>query len=163
MFSNFRNVRHLVYWKCLIWEKFDLTIIKSVCESFWFTINRPSKILFSNFRLFHFWNFKWLLSKTNLFFNGLRGFLWSSATSQIHLICIFLTVKRQPFEKFLKFPRKCILFLFFSKWKKHYNLTFDNTFKMHYANLNLSSINKPYLRAVEYAISFFSIFYLCLF
>ena len=33
----------------------------------------------------------------------------------------------------------------------------------HYANLNSSSINKPYLRAVEYAISFFSICYLSLF
>ena len=34
---------------------------------------------------------------------------------------------------------------------------------VHYANLNLSSINKPYLRAVEYAILLFSIFYICLF
>ena len=32
-----------------------------------------------------------------------------------------------------------------------------------YANLNSSSINMPYLRAVEYAIQFFLIFYLCLF
>ena len=38
------------------------------------------------------------------------------------------------------------------------NLTFDDTFKMyfmHYANLNSSSINKPYLRAAEYAALFF--------
>ena len=28
---------------------------------------------------------------------------------------------------------------------------------IHYANLNSSSINKPYLRAVEYAISFFRV------
>ena len=35
---------------------------------------------------------------------------------------------------------------------------------VHYANLNSSSINKPYLRTAEYAISFFfSISYLCLF
>ena len=34
---------------------------------------------------------------------------------------------------------------------------------VHYANLNSSSINKPYLRAVEYAISFFSISYISLF
>ena len=33
----------------------------------------------------------------------------------------------------------------------------------HYANLNSSSINKPYLRFVEYAISFFLISYLSLF
>ena len=32
-----------------------------------------------------------------------------------------------------------------------------------YANLNSSSINKPYLQAVEYTISLFPISYLCLF
>ena len=31
---------------------------------------------------------------------------------------------------------------------------------VHYATLNSSSINKPYLWAVEYAISFFSFFHL---
>ena len=47
----------------------------------------------------------------------------------------------------------------FSKRKKYRNLTFDNTFKsavLQCAKLNSSSINKPYLRAVEYAISLFS-------
>ena len=34
---------------------------------------------------------------------------------------------------------------------------------VHYDNLNSSSINKLYLRAAEYAISFFSICYLSLF
>ena len=34
---------------------------------------------------------------------------------------------------------------------------------VHYANLNSSSMNKPYLRTVEYVISFFSISYLCYF
>ena len=34
---------------------------------------------------------------------------------------------------------------------------------VHCANLNSSPLDKHYLRAVEYAISFFSIFYLCLF
>ena len=33
---------------------------------------------------------------------------------------------------------------------------------VHYANLNSSSINKTYVWAFEYAISFFSISYLCL-
>ena len=33
----------------------------------------------------------------------------------------------------------------------------------HYANLNSNSINKLYLRGSEYAISFLSISYLCLF
>ena len=34
---------------------------------------------------------------------------------------------------------------------------------VHCANLNSSPLDKHYLRAVEYDISFFSIFYLCLF
>ena len=34
---------------------------------------------------------------------------------------------------------------------------------VHYANLDSSFINKPSLWAVEYAISFFAISYLCLF
>ena len=34
---------------------------------------------------------------------------------------------------------------------------------VHYANLNSSAINMPNLRALEYAISFFSISYLSLF
>ena len=49
IFSNFTNIRHLVYWKCIIWTKSDLPIINSVCKKVWFTING----LFFNFYLFH--------------------------------------------------------------------------------------------------------------
>ena len=46
---------------------------------------------------------------------------------------------------------------FFLNKKKNPNLTFDDTLQnaVHYANLNSSSINEPYLRTVEYAISVF--------
>ena len=57
----------------------------------------------------------------------------NSTTSKIFLIYKLLTLKRQPFSIFfffLKFVWKCILFLYFSKWRKYYNFTFDDTFKM---------------------------------
>ena len=57
------KLRHLVYWKCIIWAKSDLLIIKSVCEKVWFTINGLSKMLFHFIAFFIFPNFKWLLSK----------------------------------------------------------------------------------------------------
>ena len=48
------------------------------------------------------------------YYNGFRGFLVISNTSQIFLIHTFLTMKRRPFYLFLKFARICILFLHFS-------------------------------------------------
>ena len=57
----------------------------------------------------------------------------NSTTSKIFLIYKLLTLKRQPFSIFfffLKFVWKGILFLYFSKWRKYYNFTFDDTFKM---------------------------------
>ena len=59
-------------------------------------------------------------------YNGFWGFLVISATSQIFLIYTFLTMKRRPCYFFLKFARICILLLYFSKWKKHYNLLFND-------------------------------------
>ena len=65
-----------------------------------------------------------------------------------------------PFKSFWNFHQNAFCFFIFSKCKKHYNLTYNSTtwIVVHYANINSSSINKPYLRAVEYAISFFSFF-----
>ena len=67
---------------------------------------------------------------------------------------------------FWNFHGNAFWFFIFSKWKKYYSLTLMIHLKcnvVHYANLNSSSLNKLYLRAVEYSILFFSIFYLCLF
>ena len=53
IFSNCVNIRHLAYWKCVIWTESELPIInEKVCEKVWFTINRLSKGLFFNFCLF---------------------------------------------------------------------------------------------------------------
>ena len=56
------------------------------------------KYYFLIFAFFIFSNFKWLLSKifwkTILFYNGFRGFLRSSITSQIFLIYTYLPMKR---------------------------------------------------------------------
>ena len=78
---------------------------------------------------------KALTKKPSFFYNGFRGFC--SVTSQIFLIyilSIFLN-KRNITTSLLMVNSKCNV--------------------VHYANLNYSSINKPYLWAVEYAISFF--------
>ena len=62
-----------------------------------------------------------------------------------------------PFKIFLKFFLN-VRNIAISLLMIHLNIV------KHYANLNSSSISKPYLRAVEYVISFFiSITYLCLF
>ena len=87
-----------------------------------------------------------------LFYNGFRGFLWSSAMSQIFLIYIFLTMKQWPFQNFFRFPRKCILFFYFFWIKEilqpYFGWCIQNV--VHYANLNSSFKNKLYLRAVEF-------------
>ena len=80
--------------------------------------------------VFIFPKFKWLLlkilRKNFLFYNGFLKFLWSSTSSEIFLIYKFLTMKRRPFENFLKFVHlKCTV--------------------AHYAHLNSSPINKPFL------------------
>ena len=62
------------------------------------------------------------------------------------------------FGIFWNFYGNTFCFFIFFKRKKNYNLTFDDTSKcavVRYSNLNSRSINKPYLRAVEYDISFF--------
>ena len=72
------------------------------------------------------------------------------------------TMNRRPFKNFFKFLRKCILFLYFLNKRSittslliiHVKCTVA-----HYANLNSKSINKPYLRAVEKAFSFFFDFF----
>ena len=63
IFSNFTKIRHLVYWKCIIWAKSDLPIISSVFKKFWFAINGLWKWWFLIFAFFVFPNFKWLLPK----------------------------------------------------------------------------------------------------
>ena len=54
LFSNFTNIRYLIYWKCIIWAKFDFPIINSVCEKVWFKINGLWKMLFFKFSPFSF-------------------------------------------------------------------------------------------------------------
>ena len=150
IFSNFTNIRHLVYWKCIIWAKSDLLIINSVCEKVCFRIDGMSKMLFHFTALFIFPNFKWLLSKllrkNNPFvvidFKGpnevlLRHkYFWST-------YFLFLLKERNITTSLLLMHLKCTV--------------------VHYANLNSSSINKPYLRAVKCAIPFSSNSYLRLF
>ena len=69
-----------------------------------------------------------------------------------------------PLKDFWNFHGNAFCFSIFSKWKKYFKLLFKNTFKMYCCallsskfNLHKQAIFK--LRAVEYAVSFFSIFF----
>ena len=64
-------------------------------------------------------------------------------STEMHFIPLFLLNERNITTSLLKIYLKCAV--------------------VHYASLISSPINKPYLPAVEYATSFFSISYLCLF
>ena len=140
---------------------FVIQIIKSVCEKFWFIISsRLSKIIFFNFFFFFtFPNFNWLLPKilrkNHLFYNGFRRFFDNKTTA----LLTFFEISAEMHYASLSFlnERNITTLLLM----KHLKCTV-----LHYADLNLSYINKPYLQAVEYAILFFlffSISYLWLF
>ena len=135
--------------------KSDLPIINSVCEKFWFTISsRLSKMIFFNFCFFFFFtfpNFNWLLPKilrkNHLFYNGFRRFFDNKTTAlltffeisaEMHYASLFFLNERNITTSLLMIYLKCTV--------------------LHYADLNLSYINKPYLQAVEYAILFFCFF-----
>ena len=82
-------------------------------------------------------------------YNGFWGLLVISPATQIFLIYTFVTMKRRHFYIFLKFAQICILFRYF--FQNERNIT---TFLLvvhlkctvlHYADLNSSSKNKPFL------------------
>ena len=78
-------------------------------------------------------------------FNEFWEFLWNSATSQIYLIYTFLTIRWWPFEFFFNF-RKSTFF------KKSVVLQLFPNLKcsvVYYANVNSSSVNKPFLNYVS--------------
>ena len=83
MTNIFKLHSYLIYWKCIRQAKSELSIIHSVSEKVWFTINGSSKcyILIVIFLIFP--NFKLILSKILwkiiLFYNG--KLLWAFESS----------------------------------------------------------------------------------
>ena len=149
----------MVYWKCIIWAKSDLPIINSVCEKAWFTTTGRRKC---NFLIFAFSSFRFqttivknLIEKPLFFimdFQGsyevllLHNYFWSTyfkISNEMHFVSLFFLNELNIKTSLLMIHWKCTV--------------------VHYAYLNSRSINQPYLRAVEYAILFFSISYLCFF
>ena len=64
-------------------------------------------------------------------YNGIWGFLVICTTSKIFLTYTFLRMKRRPFYLFFFNLHGYAFWVFsFSKWKKHDNLPFDDTFTM---------------------------------
>ena len=159
---------HLVYWKFIIRGKSDLPITNLVCEKVLFTINGPSKMLFHFIAFFFFPKFEWLLlkplRKKHPFYNEFWGFWWILLCHKYFWPIYFWQWNNNPFEHFWNFLGNTFCFFNFLKWKKYYNLNFDDTFKLRfvhvldYGNLRSSFINKPYLRTAEHGIVFFSQF-----
>ena len=108
-----------------------------VCEKAWFTINGPSKMVFftqiSN-------------DYCQKSYNGFWGFLVISTTSKIFLIYTFLKMKRRPFFSICTDMHFVSLFFLNER-----NITTSllmihlKCTVVHYANLNSSSKNKPFL------------------
>ena len=149
---------------------------KSVCEKVWLKINGLSKMLFFNFCLFIFPNFKWLLSKSLWKNHSISMDFEHSYEVLLRHKCFDLHIfdnETMPLLNFLKiFMEMHFISLFFPNESNiatsllmiHLKCTVVHYAIMqvaHYAN----SANKPYLWVVEYAIllGFFSISYLCLF
>ena len=106
--------------------KSDLPIINSVYEKVWFTNNRP----FIFFQILNDYCQK-SYGITILFHSGFwmvfevllrHESLWSTN---------FWQWNDSSFKTFWSLHWNAFCFFIFSKWKKYYNLTFDDTFKMY--------------------------------
>ena len=82
-------------------------------------------------------------------YKGFWGFLVISATSEISLIYTFVTMKQRHFYFFFKSAQICILFLYFFQNARNISTSLLiihlKCTIAHYANLNSSSKNKPFL------------------
>ena len=87
------NIRCLVWWKCVISAKSYLPITYSFCESDWFTINGPSKMLFFTFCLFPLPTFlKTFVKNLLMDFEVLSNFYYVTNVFYLH-ICKYETAK----------------------------------------------------------------------
>ena len=99
-------------------------------------------------------------AKTIFFRNALRGFLWSSnSVTNIFDLNIFDN-ETTALLKLFEICAEMHLFLYFFYIKEIFQpqtsllMIHLKCTAVHYVNLNSSSINKPYLRTVEFAILF---------
>ena len=104
----------------------------------WFTTNGMSKMLIFNFCLFHFSKFQMTIVKNLM----KKPSFFKISTEMYFVSLVFLNERNNTTSRSMMYV-KCNV--------------------VHYANLNSSSINKPYLQAVEYGISLFSTSYSCFF
>ena len=114
-------------------------------EKFGLRLTGHRKCYFSIFAFSLFPNFKWLLSKIlQRISRVLSNFYYVTNISDLH---IFENETTTLLNLFWNLHGYAFCFFISSKWKKHYNPPLDDTFKMYCcaANLNSSSINKPFL------------------
>ena len=131
-----------------MWAKSDLPIINSVCKKAWFTINGLSKYYFWIFTFFIFPKLKWPLLKI----------LWkkhpfllriSRVIMKFYYVAIVLQWNNGSFKLFWNLHGNAFpSFIFLNKRNIATSLLMIHLkcTVVHYANLNSSSINKPYLR-----------------
>ena len=112
-----------------------------------FTINEPSIMLF--FVFFSFPLFQISNDYCQKSYYGFQGFLESSATSQVFLIYTFLTKKRRHFFNFFEICTEMrFVSLFFLNERNIATILLMIHLKctvLHYADLNSSYVNKPFL------------------
>ena len=142
-----------------MWEKSYLSIINSVYENVFITINDSLKMLFLIFAFFIFPNFKWLCQKP---YGKTIHHFGCSNEALLHQK-YFLSGNCWQWNDssfiyfFKKIARKCMLFLYFSEWKKYTTSLLITHLKcsvVHYANLNSSSINKWFFNYVPSSMAF---------
>ena len=116
IFSNFTNIKkYLVYWKCIMWAKYDLPIIILNCEKVRFLIKGLSKMLFFNFYFFYLSKFqlsivKNLMEKQSFFimdFGGSYKVLYVTNIFDLHTLDNeTTTLWVYPFSTYTKFSEK---------------------------------------------------------
>ena len=124
-----------------------------------------------NFCLFYFYKFQMAIVKNRMekpffFIMDFEGSYRVLLRHKYFWSTCFWQWKEDPFKSFWNFHKNAFCsFSFLNESKITFSVLMIRLkcTVVHYANLNSSSINNPYLRAVEYASFFFSISYLCLF
>ena len=122
-------------------------------KKFGLKLKGHQKCYFSIFTFFIFPYFKWLFLKILWKDHPLLWWISRVLMKFYYVINILIyTLLTQwndgSLNLFWNLDGNGFCFFIFSKWKKYHNLTFDDTFKstvVHYANLNSSSISKPFL------------------
>ena len=122
--------------KCIIWAKSNLAILNPVCKKFVLRLTGCRNCYFLIFAFFYFSIFKMTIVKNNMgkpsfFIMNFVGSYEVLLRQKYFWYTYFWPWNNGPLKKFWKFHGNAFRFFIFTKWKKYYNLTFDETFIMY--------------------------------